>query len=235
MSIRTITTHPGKELDLTWTILNSDPLPNYHLIIKDYSDRILLENPECSIVSGFLPITAPLIPARYPYTITVIRNDFGLFSDVEQVFLNVTQTTLSDIYIDPTPTPPGAAFVLFWTVYVDNPQPQEFTDVTVFFDGQQWLLSDYDFSASYRHGEPGHLFFVAPVLASDFPIVLNAVDRYGSSDTKTIFIKTYSGVPSPVASDGPQRSPISLFSYVFFALILSYVSLWAFIVFSLFI
>lgn len=183
-------TAPGTPLNISWNLVGSIPAPTlqYQAIIQR-SDGSVVSSDNYTALSGMVSDTAPLVPGTYPYTIIIIRDDFGGLSDQHIAYLNVTQVFLSDVQAITNPTSIGDPYLIQWSVYAQNPQPNEIVKVHVIMPSDQFVITPEQFTALYNLNETGQTTFLSPFYASDYTITVTAFDGFGSSDSQTIILQ----------------------------------------------
>ena len=179
---------PGSNVELSWLIPDVVPALQYHIIIQDQDNNLLLLS-DYTDPFGTMFITAPTISGQYTYTITVIRDNYGHLSDTEFLFLRVTQMALTDVFILDNPLLPGAPFTVYWTINTANPQSDELVQVTVDAPYNS-LGSPTHFQAFYPNGASGSATFIAPDTVGVFPVTIMGVGLFGCSDVETIMLET---------------------------------------------
>ena len=185
-------TVPGMPINITWTLVNQIPSPvlNYDIYIQRSDGSIVAIFDNYTELSGIASDTAPEATGTYPYTITVIRSDFGQLSDQQTISLNTTQVYLSNVEAVTNPIPTGDPYLIQWTVNADNPQPHEIIRVNVITPNDNFGITPETFTALYAVGETGEMIATAPNSDGFYPITVTAYDDFGSSDSAIINLQT---------------------------------------------
>ena len=175
-------TYPGSPLTFSWSLPDNDPWPYYHTRLTRSDGSVLYERILTSDLSDSVSDSAPLIPGRYLYTLTVIRSDYGQLSDQRILPVEITQVVLSDVQAVINPTPSGDPYQLQWTAFAQNPQSDEYIHIIAAAPSDFFYNTFETFFGYYKPGQSAHTTFIAPDSDSDFWIGVFAYDDYGSWD-----------------------------------------------------